>query len=475
MGQNLAFDRDNYYYIYIDDRWRYRAQSKVSLLQREFIGFHDLKAGVEVDVVRFDQVVGFPGNHYYYDVNQSAYDPDTYMNYYWVESTAPFHKKQSGEHYGFFLQDVWKPVDNLTLRYGVRYDHAIQRSDTQDSVINNGVFGPRFYAIWDPWGDEKTKFFGGYGRFNDLGTLSIAGSQNQSGFGYKIYVGELFGNFASPAEQHANEYDYENTNTAIEDLSAPHSDEFVIGAEREIIQDLVFGVTFTAKFTENIYTYDELNAIWDEDGYNTIGTTDGTQDVLLRMRTPYEARRDYYQTDVQLRKNFSDRWQLLATYTYTVSRGTTQSASTAGLSVPPQYEYLYGNLSTDIRHQIKAGGSYDLPNDPWTTTLAFMLEYYSGRPTTRYYYTPDTNQMAYQLKSPLGEYARSEPVLYFDIGVQQKIHVRKGDLVANLFIYNVLNQQQADSYYSVGYGEPRWVIYSRQEPLTVSGGLQYKF
>jgi outer membrane receptor protein involved in Fe transport len=475
LGSNLAFDRDNFYLIYIDDRWRYRAQSKVSLLQRELLGFHDIKAGVEVDVLRFDQVVGFPGNHYYVDVNNSAYDPDTYQNYYWIEATAPFHKKQSGEHYGVFLQDVWKPVDNLTLRYGVRYDYSIQRADTQDAVINGGVLGPRFYAIWDPWGDEKTKFFGGYGRFNDLGTLGIAGGQNQSGFGYKLYFGELFGNFTSPAEQQANEYDYENTNTALDDLTAPHSDEFVIGAQREIIQDLVFGVTFTAKFTENIYTYDELNSIWDEDGYNTIGTTDGTNDVLYRMRTPYEARRDYYQTDIGLEKTFSDRWLLVATYTYTVSRGTTQNSSTAGLSVPPQYEYLYGNLSTDIRHQIKAAGAYDLPNDPWTTTLAFKVEYYSGRPTTRFYYTPDSNQLAYQLKSPLGEYARSEPVLYVDIGVMQTIHVRKGDLVANLFIYNVLNQQQADSYYSVGFGEPRWVIYSRQEPLTVSGGLQYEF
>jgi len=475
LGINLAFDRDNYYLIYVDDRWRYRAQTKVSLLQREFIGFHDIKAGAEVDYVKFDWLVGYPGNQYYVDLNLEAYDPDTYMNYYWVESSAPFHLQQNGLHYGMFLQDVWKPVTNLTVRYGLRYDYSIQRADTNEAVISNGVFGPRFYAIWDPWGDERTKFFGGYGRFNDLGRLGTVSGQNQSGFAYKLYVGELFGGFASEPSGMADEVPYENSNTALDDLAAPHSDEFVIGAEREIIQDLVFGLTFTAKFTENVYTYDELNQIWDEDGYNTIGTIDGTNDVLYRLRTPYEARRDYYQTDVQMKKNFSDRWLLLATYTYTVSRGTTQTANTAGLSVPPQYEYAYGNLCTDVRHQFKAFGAYDLPNDPWTTTLSFALEFYSGSPTTRYYYTPDTNQLAWQLKSPVGEYGRSEPVLYFDIGVQQKIHVRKGDLIASLTVFNLFNMQQADSYYSVGYGEPRWVIYSRQEPLNVSGGLRYTF
>jgi hypothetical protein len=475
LGINLAFDRDNFYQIYVDDRYRYRAQTKVSLLQREFIGFHDFKAGVEVEYTRFDWLIGFPGNQYYYDLNLSAYDPDTYENYYWVESSAPFHLQQTGFKTGVFVQDVWKPVSNLTIRYGMRYDYTIQRSDTQDAVVNNGVFGPRFYAVWDPWGDERTKFYGGYGRFNDLGTLGTSSGQNQSGFAYKLYLGELFGNFSSEAGQMANEYEYENTNTALDELAAPHSDEFVIGGERELIQDVVFGVTFTAKFTENIYTYDELNQVWDEDGYNTIGTIDGSNDVLYRLRTPYEARRDYYQTDVGFRKNFSDRWQLLAVYTYTVSRGTTQTSSGSGLSVPPQWEYSYGNLSTDVRHQVKMGASYDLPNDPWTTTLGFQVQYYSGRPTTRYYYTPDTNQLSWQLKSPIGEYSRSEPELYVDIQIKQKIHVRKGDMVANLMILNVLNMQQADSYYSVGYGEPRWVIYSRQDPLSVMAGLQYKF
>ncbi len=61
------------------------------------------------------------------------------------------------------------------------------------------------------------------------------------------------------------------------------------------------------------------------------------------------------------------------------------------------------------------------------------------------------------------------------MGIIQKIHVRKGDLEARLTVQNVLNMQQADSYYSVGYNEPRWVIYSRQDPLSLQGGLRYKF
>jgi len=475
-GSYNAFDSDNYPYIYIDERMRAQVDVKLSVLQREFIGFHDLKTGVQVSTVSWENVVGYTGNHYYVDANLVTYDPETYTNWYWVESTAPYHLKQTGKTFGAFIQDVWKPVDNLTFRYGVRYDRTIYQSDTQDRIINASVWGPRFYAAWDPWGDEKTKFYGGYGRFNDLGNLGIASYQSDAGFGYKLYFGELYGNYTSPANELAAEYEYENTFTSLDELDAPHTDEFVLGAQRELIQDVVLGVGFKAKFLRNYYAYDETNNIWDEDGYNTLGSTDGTGFSFLRLRTPEVSRRDYYQTDLFIEKDWSDRWLMGLTYSYVVSKGTSQGNTGAGLAVPPQFELTYGNLYSDIRHQVKGYAAVDLPNDPWTTTLGVQLQFYSGSPATRYYYTPATTDIAFQLKSPVGSYGRTEPVFYLDLFLSQDIHVRKGELSANLIITNILNMQQGDAVdTTLGSGEPRWFIYDRQQPLTFSGGLQYKF
>ena len=106
-----------------------------------------------------------------------------------------------------------------------------------------------------------------------------------------------------------------------------------------------------------------------------------------------------------------------------MSRGTIQTGSDSGLAIPNQYELRYGNLPTDVRHQVKIAGSYDLPNDPWTTQIGLRFEYYSGYPITRYYYTVGYGG-SYQLKDPLGTYTRAEPVYYVDFVLQQAIKVK---------------------------------------------------
>jgi hypothetical protein len=478
VGINNAFDSENYGYFYLDDRERYRVETKGSLLQRNIPvlpGTHDFKAGVEADVLRQDQVQGYNGNLLYYDLNRVAYDPNSLENYYWVETTGSFQKIQRGEHYGAFVQDVYKPIDNLTFRLGLRYDRSIMRSNTDQAVVNVGVFGPRFYTAWDPWGDEKTKISGGYGRFNSIGNLGVASPLSNTGYGSKLFLGEPWGNYTNSNTSSNSLSPLENTNRIHDGLTAPHSDEFTLGAERAIIDDLVFAVGFTGKFTRNIYIYDETNVIWDQDGYAYVGTGNGQIESLFRLRTPDVSRRDYYQTDVQLRKRWADRWLLQSTYSYTVSRGTILNASAAGLAVPPQAEYSYGNLSTDIRHQVKTSAAWDLPNDPWTTTVGLQLQYYSGYPISRYYYGSGYGGNTL-LRSDLGTYTRTEPVFYLDIQARQKFDVRKGNFAAVFTLSNAINAQQPE-WVSGGWinSQNRWVVGARQRPVQAQVGLEYQF
>ena len=477
-GSYNAFSSQNYGFFYLDDRERYRVESKTSLLQRTIPvlpGTHDLKAGFEADVLRQDQVQGYNGNMLYIDLNAVPYDPNTFENYYWLEITGPFQKIQRGEHYGAFVQNVYKPIDNLTFRMGVRYDRSIMRSNTDLAVVNVGVFGPRFYTAWDPWGDEKTKISGGYGRFNSIGTLGVASSLSNTGYGSKLYLGEYFGDYTNQSTDAYSLSPLENKNRIHDNLTAPHSDEFVLGAERQLIDDLVLGVGFTGKFTRNVYTYDETNVIWDEDGYAFVGTGNGQIESLFRLRTPNVARRDYYQTDVQLRKQWSDRWLFQSTYSYTVSRGTVLNASAAGLAVPPQAEYSYGNLGTDVRHQFKMAAAWDLPNDPWTTTIGGQLQVYSGYPVSRYYYGSGYGGSTL-LRSDLGTYARTEPVVYLDLQLKQKFDVRKGNFNGVVTLENAINAQQAE-WVSGGYisSQNRWVVGGRQRPVQLQVGLEYEF
>jgi hypothetical protein len=480
VGLYGAYDDDNYGQYYFDDRFRVFGESKLSLLQVDFLGKHDFKAGVETNFLSWDQVQGYNGNLLYYDLYENPFDPNTLKNFYWIEVSGPYQYHATGFHLGAFVQDVWKPIQNLTFRYGVRYDRAVQRNDADVPVIDVGIFGPRAYAVWDPFNNEKTKIYGGYGRFNDAGRLSVASYLSQSGLGQKLFVGEYFSNYTSDTVQNAGDYTTENTTQIWDNTTVPHSDEFSLGAQREIIPDLAAGVQFTGKFTRNVYVLDETNLLYDQDGYGLIGSGNGTLDVLYRLRTPAIALRDYYQTDISLQRQWAKRWLMLATYSYVVSRGRVQNSLTsAALANPAQVDLYYGNLGTDIRHQVKLSAAWDIPNDPWTTTLGMSGYYLSGSPYSRYYYSPSGNLTTGDyalLKERLGTYTRSSPYWQVSILVEQDIPVRKGKLSGTLQVDNVTNNRYPIST-SSGYisTENRYIVAYRQDPVSVQIGAKYEF
>lgn len=480
VGLYGAYDDDNYGFYYFDDRFRYFAESKLSILQVDFLGKHDFKAGIEGNYLVWDQVQGYNGNLLYYDLYVNAFDPNTLQNFYWIETSGAFQYKATGFHVGAFVQDVWKPIQNLTFRYGVRYDRAVQRNDAGEPIIDVGIFGPRAYAVWDPWNNEKTKIYGGYGRFNDSGRLSVASYLSKSGLGQKLFVGEYFGNYQSDTVQNAGDYTTENTTQIWDNTTVPHSDEFSLGAQREIIPDLAAGVEFTGKFTRNVYVLDETNLLYDEDGYSLIGSGNGTLDVLFRLRTPAIALRDYYQTDISLQRQFAKRWLMLTTYSYVVSRGRVQNSLTsAALANPAQVDLYYGNLGTDIRHQVKVSAAWDIPNDPWTTKVGVSGYYFSGAPYSRYYYSPGGGLTVGDyslLKERLGTYTRSIPYWQLSLLAQQEIPVRKGKLAATLQIDNITNNRYPVST-SSGYisQQNRYIVYYRQDPISFTVGAKYEF
>ncbi len=476
IGSYNAFDSGNFPYYYFDDRYRYNLTSKFSLLQIEAAGLHDIKTGIEMDRTIWEQIVGYTGNMYFVDLNEVSYAPSTYKNFYWWEISGPYNTLAQGDHFGWFLQDAWKPIDNLTFRYGVRYDRSVQRNDQGEAVVDAGLWGPRLFTAWDPWGDGKTVIRGGYGRVNDTGRLAVAAFASQANtFASKAYWGEYLSSYSNYSSDQVAYDDGVMRDYVWDNTIAPHADEFIIGFQREIVQDMAFGASFMARFTRNIYDYDETNLIFDEDGYAIIGTDDGQYRGIYRLRTADIARRDYYQTDIQFKKNYADRWQLLTTYSYIISRGTLQSSVSGSLTNPDQLDYRYGNLWTDMRHQVKAFGSYDLPWDPWTTKIGTGIQYYSGNPYSRYYYSEASGGYGL-LKDNMGYYTRTEGYWFWDIQISQAIPVRKGELEGTLMLSNLTNNLQADGRYSsYVYAQNRWVISSRQNPLSLSLGVRYHF
>ena len=483
VGLSGAYDSINWGDFDFDDRLRFQASSKLSILSIDdpLGGVHDVKAGVQAVQTVWDRTVGYSGNTRYYDINEVRFDPSTFTNYYWIEITGPVKFRTSMSQWNVFVQDAWKPIPNLTVKGGVRYDNAVVRNDTGDPVITGSVLGPRLYAAWDPKGNQKTKISGGFGRFNDTGLLGTASYVSRSGFGSKLYLGELFANGEGQGFSNAQEQSYDvtpnqNYNTAHDKLQMPRSDEVTFLFQQELVQDVALGVNLTGKYTRYLYEPEEQNLIYDEDGSAVIGSRYGDQFLDIgRLRTPAIAMRDYYQADVYLDKVLARRWFARVTYTNSRSLGTSSQSLSGSFYNDPQTQYNYGNfLNTDIRHSVKGFASWTLPTDPWQQTLSLLVQYNSGFPMERRYYSEATQAYSLRIRDR-STYTRGNPIWFASIKFMQDIDVKKGKLILDLEVRNIFNNRSPSNYLTTLNSENRLFIADRQDALQFQLGARYRF
>lgn len=481
FGAFGAYDSVNWGQLYLDDRWRFNASSKVSVLavKDPSGGTHDIKFGVEGNQFLNSNVQAFSGNGYAVDINESLFNPETFINYYWVESTGPIYQRNTGSNWDIFLQDVYKPVSNFTLRMGARVDSTLLRNDVGDPVVNNSMFSPRLYAAWDPFKDQRTRIGGGYGRFADSGRQSIADFTNQGRFGYKLYLGELFGgSMVGDPGDIADQVPQRNLNTANPSLRLPTADEFVFQFERQIVQDLRFGTAATARFTRHIYEPDDQNLVWDEDGSAIIGSQRlDPFNYYFRLRTPREARRNYYRVDAYLIKNQARRWYASLNYSYEFMNGTSEQALVGAFINDPQTRYNYGQMLTVVSHDVSASGFWDVPNDPWTTTIGFFFRYESGAPLERLYWGDQSvTNGSFDLRiRPRSYYWRFNSFWELSLSIEQKFNVRKGQLSLHLIAYNITNNRAPVGLSSSLYTLNRLLPVTRQNPASLQLGVTYEF
>ena len=99
-------------------------------------------------------------------------------------SDVPFrivdNSSQNGYFFGSYLQDEWKPFEQLTINFGGRFDLA-------NEVLTENQFSPRVSIVYNPW--ISTTFHAGYARYFtppplenvDQSTIAkFAGTTNES-------------------------------------------------------------------------------------------------------------------------------------------------------------------------------------------------------------------------------------------------------------------------------------------------------
>jgi hypothetical protein len=114
---------------------------------RQWLGKHDLKAGIDADLIRFDQSIS-RAPVYYLREDRTLLRKSTFP------AMTPYTRHNV--EIGAYLQDRWTPRAGLLIEPGLRFDW--------DEIVSRPLLSPRIAAVYTPSGLEgETKISAGIG------------------------------------------------------------------------------------------------------------------------------------------------------------------------------------------------------------------------------------------------------------------------------------------------------------------------
>ncbi len=165
-----------------------------------------------------------------------------------------------------------------------------------------------------------------------------------------------------------------------------------------------------------------------------------------------KATRTYTGVELNLRKRYSNNWQLYASYLWSKLEGNYDGvfqASTGQLdpNINSAFDYADffinadGKLSNDREHTVKINGSYTF-EESWAKGLTLGLSTYwrTGTPLTAYGYSFGYSNWEYYL-TPRGSLGRNSSDYEADVHIGYPIEIGDMELQLLVDVFNVLDRQ----------------------------------
>ncbi len=473
LGRAGARSTQNGSFYSINDRSRDAIRATVTGYALTPIGSHEIKGGIEFDFLSADNLFGYPGNIRHYDRLRDASDPNSDVNWYWIERQGQLFQNNSGETVFAFLQDTWEPVAGLTIDLGFKFDHSNLKNDVGESIVSYDAVSPVGGLAWDPTGQQKAKIYAGGGILLDEGRLAISSFLDKNGLGQKLYLGEFFENRGT---NFSRDQWFRSTGQSnfekLDSLTVPRVYNIVAGFEVNLGANTIIGMEGAVKLFRNLWEDDEVNYIWNGTGTNSIGVVNGVQDNFFRLRTPDDAQRNWFGLTFSLQRNFFKNLLLDINYTLSMTRGLTPSQITGALDNPTQRPYEYGWLYTDRPHVIKAAAAYKLP---FGFQVGGTFNFTSGSRFDRTYYSEKGG--GYQnFVAEHGTFDSVNPWWSLDLKIMYRLTLPYGKIWLSAELNNVTNNRQATGI-STGVLNARGEYFAsgRQGPMSMELGLGYEW
>jgi outer membrane receptor protein involved in Fe transport len=369
---------------------RYQARSVLTVLVQG-AGHHVLKAGIDMELMRYDSLRAFSGGLAYREATNGTYF--TELSHYGfltgpdaIHHLHNLHAKTQSVNAGGFVQDSWSVLDKVTLNAGLRYDSQFFYNNVgARSLSLPHQWSPRLGVIYDPTQNGRAKIFANFARFYESVPLDIA---DRSLSGEAALQGDVNGGCPEnggpcpairrnllPRNFYVPNQLYRTVGAgpqAIDpDIKPQSSDEIVVGGEYEILRDTRAGLSYSKRWMNSII--EDMSR--DEAQTYFLGNPgEGIASDFPKAQRKYDAGTLY------LTKVFADDWLAQASYTLSWLRG-----NYVGL-YRPENGQLDPNINSDFDlSSLLANRSGPLPGDRRHQIKVFLAK--DWRLTPEHYVT----------------------------------------------------------------------------------------
>jgi hypothetical protein len=343
---------------------------------RHLMGRHDLKAGLDLDHITYNQQEARTPVSYLREdgtlIRQSAF-----------AATPPFAMHNA--EIGAYFQDRWVPEKGWLVEPGMRFDW--------DEVVRRPLFSPRLALVYALPGENKTKISAGIGLYYEHTQLQYL-AQSYAGTRYDTYFAADGVTPLGPAQ----ETDF-TANDGL--LREPRALNWSVGVERKLPWSIFAGANFMEKRTTNVFAF-----------ANQSGNGALAGNYLLT-----NARKDHYHAEeFDAKKQFANGYTAFVSYTHSAAR---TNATINYMPTPsPLGPQQSGPLAWDTPNRVISWGWLPVPiaklKKRWD--FVYLADWHSGFPYTAV-------NAADQVVAAAGSY-RFPNYVDFSPGLEWKFHFR---------------------------------------------------
>ena len=421
------------------DLWERESASIDGNLFVNGLGSHAFKAGIQMENISNEVSSGEAVNLYTFRWGL----PDRFgagvIGTYGSLGVRRFRTEGAADskNLGFYLQDSWSVLPNLTVNLGVRTEQERvpnYGAKVDPTLPENAIefeygdkVAPRVGFAWDVLSDQKIKVYGSWGIYYDITKLEMP----RGSFGADKWLEYLFpvntldwpallasGNCTQSTNQASNNpcpglgapeviLDLRhptNPQDAIDpNLKPMEQEEFQLGADWQWTNTSVLGIRYVNKTLNNTIedigylVNDPVTGVRNEvyiTGNPGKGLVAGDPDGSGPIPAQPEAIRDYEAIELSWNRRFAGNWSARVGYTYSKLEGTYSGLASSDEfgrtdpNVSRAFDALHnafdlngnlteGSLNTERPHQIDAQFIYRFG---WGTTVGLNQYYGSGTP-----------------------------------------------------------------------------------------------